>query len=863
MYKQIMSINPIALSCTFLAMVVVMCLVVKMRKRRLKFKASRSILSSNPIAMLQDDGRDKETSMPARTMDPKRHSETNIDLIKTQNLLLEDEKLHVPLQAPQHNDTPDSLEIPITTHEEQNVVLEFEKALIESDAKLRTTPSCAGDSSHQRSNSSTSLASYHARRIQRSDSGSCCTCDSTTDGGGGASHFSGGSHLSNKPAYLTIYYASQSGTSAYFASQLQREGTEMGFDIALRSVRFLVEQVKDEPSPQEELRNILVPHKTKRGKQRGRAAFLISTYHEGGPTDDAIPFVELLASLDQHSDCLKGLRYAVFGFGDSGYGQKFNMQGKLYDSVLEQLGAKRIASIGLGDQAKDLEYDFETFKWRKFWPRMANLSTRDCVKPGSMSGDESGEPSGELRKDKSRRNQHIKQRKAAAQVADPDGGFILQVLEAAQSRQCQDVLGTIHPSSRHFIKGVDCPVKQVKTIWEDALLEPASKAANPVMFIELDITPQHDEIAVFKYETGDNVCVLPVNRLSVVEDLANHLDHSLDTAFILTAKDATAAKVFEPPFPSPCTVREFLSFYCELSIPPRRSVLRSLARFTTLARDRDELCRLASSKGYNDYDNRLLKDSVGLADLIVKYFPSIHIPLVEFIRICAPLQPRWYSTSSSSLVDSNSLAITFSVVSFPRKFDDSICHGVCSNYMANLSTVNKDSCRIIKMGSSGFVAPKDPKTALVFVCNGTGISPFRALLQEMNYKRMVLKQDIGPILLFFGIRRRDSDLLFKDELEMFIENGLLSELHLACSREQNEKVYVQHVFANHCERVWMLLREGAHIYVCGASAMANDVDTILRTVSARHLGPVEVNDYMDEIEKEKRYIREGWTPKSD
>jgi sulfite reductase alpha subunit-like flavoprotein len=54
----------------------------------------------------------------------------------------------------------------------------------------------------------------------------------------------------------------------------------------------------------------------------------------------------------------------VFGFGDSGYGQKFNMQGKIYDSVLDQLGAKRIASLGLGDQAKDLEYDFETFKWR-------------------------------------------------------------------------------------------------------------------------------------------------------------------------------------------------------------------------------------------------------------------------------------------------------------------------------------------------------------------------------------------------------------------------------------------------------------------------------------------------------------------
>lgn len=712
-----------------------------------------------------------------------------------------------------------------------------------------------GDASLQRSFSSNSIASYHSRQSGRSASvGSCCTCDDNSTLGSTTSH-------SSKPSYLTIYFASQSGTSAYYAAQLQREGVEMGFDIALRSVRSIAEHLKNDPFPEIALRNLFVPHKTKKGKQRGRAVFLVSTYHEGGPSDDAKRFVSLLETLDDQSECLKGLRYAVFGFGDSQYSQTFNTQGKLYDTMLESLGGKRLVAPGFADRAKDIEYDFENFKWRRFWPKLADLSARDCLILGGdhYSGDESGEPSQEKKRQKKRNPR----RRSSSVVSDPEGGFVLEIVDKSelQSRKCQDVLGKIHPSSRHFVRGVDCPVKQVKALWRDPSLDPLGPQRGSVILVELDLKPKKGEITPFKYQTGDHIAVLPINPLHVVEAVAEHLDYDLDTKFVLVPKKEHQVTNFEPPFPSPCTVREYLSFYCELSTPPRRSILRSLSRFATLAADRDELHNVSSLKSYTEFDNRVVKENIGIADIITEYFPSIQIPLVNFIRLCTPMQPRWYSVASSPLVHPNSLSIALSVITIPRKYDESVCRGVCSHYLSNLSTELPDTCRIMKMGNSGLIPPPDPQTPVILICNGSGIAPMRALLQELNYKKMVLKEALGPVLLFFGIRRRDSDFLFEEEFNSYLENGSLTELHLACSREQTEKVYVQHVLVDHSDHIWSLLQDGAHTYVCGANTMTTDVDAVIRKLANDALGPDEVKAFMEEMEKGQRYIREGWTSK--
>lgn len=119
------------------------------------------------------------------------------------------------------------------------------------------------------------------------------------------------------------------------------------------------------------------------------------------------------------------------------------------------------------------------------------------------------------------------------------------------------------------------------------------------------------------------------------------------------------------------------------------------------------------------------------------------------------------------------------------------------------------------------------------IANGSGIAPMRALLQERHYQKQTLGYLVGPSELFFGIRRRDLDFLYQDELVYYKQSGTLSALYLACSREQMHKIYVQHMVAKHAEQIWKLLLRGAHIYVCGGTSMRTEVDQALRAIASR------------------------------
>ncbi|VDM50030.1 unnamed protein product [Toxocara canis] len=92
----------------------------------------------------------------------------------------------------------------------------------------------------------------------------------------------------------------------------------------------------------------------------------MATYNEGEPTDNALQFHEYITTTDAD---LSGVRYAVFGLGNKTY-EHFNEMGKFFDRRLEELGAKRVYELGLGDDDGNLEEDF--MRWREgFWPAIA------------------------------------------------------------------------------------------------------------------------------------------------------------------------------------------------------------------------------------------------------------------------------------------------------------------------------------------------------------------------------------------------------------------------------------------------------------------------------------------------------------
>jgi sulfite reductase (NADPH) flavoprotein alpha-component len=113
--------------------------------------------------------------------------------------------------------------------------------------------------------------------------------------------------------------------------------------------------------------------------------------------------------------------------------------------------------------------------------------------------------------------------------------------------------------------------------------------------------------------------------------------------------------------------------------------------------------------------------------------------------------------------------------------------------------------------------------------------------------------------LFFGNPRRRCDFLFEDELTAYSRDGLLTRLDLAFSRDQHDKIYVQHRLLEHGVELWAWLEDGAHLYVCGdAERMARDVDSGLAYILAKQgrMEPAAAKAYLARLAAEGRYQKD-------
>ena len=138
--------------------------------------------------------------------------------------------------------------------------------------------------------------------------------------------------------------------------------------------------------------------------------------------------------------------------------------------------------------------------------------------------------------------------------------------------------------------------------------------------------------------------------------------------------------------------------------------------------------------------------------------------------------------------------------------------------------------------------------------SGTGIAPFRAFVQQR-----AVEQAQGKNWLIFGNQHFTDDFLYQIEWQTFAKDGYLHKYNFAWSRDQAEKVYVQHKIREQAEALWQWLQQGAHIYVCGdASTMAKDVEQALLAVIAEQggLNAEQADDYLDELRQNRRYQRD-------
>jgi len=354
---------------------------------------------------------------------------------------------------------------------------------------------------------------------------------------------------------------------------------------------------------------------------------------------------------------------------------------------------------------------------------------------------------------------------------------------------------------------------------------------NRVMTEGSDKETRHFEFSLqdsgLSYEPGDSLGVLPVNCSEVVDDLLSVLGFS----------GTEPVQIGEESFSLKDTLLH--KFACTVLSKIQIKKFNDIARVPAL----EELLKIENKNDLVDYMwGRELID-------LFKEYPQQGLAVEDFVSLLRPMPPRLYSIASSLSAHSEEVHLTVAVVRYDshgRKRK-----GVCSSYLAERVG---ETIPCYFHPNKNFKLPVVQNAPIIMVGPGTGIAPFRAFIEE----RMATGAT-GKNWLFFGDRSQKTDYLYGEEWIRYQKEGILNELDLAWSRDQEEKVYVQHKMLERGAELWNWIQEGALFYVCGdASRMAKDVDQALRTIAQEH-GSMSEEDsavWIKSLQKEKRYLKD-------
>jgi sulfite reductase (NADPH) flavoprotein alpha-component len=232
--------------------------------------------------------------------------------------------------------------------------------------------------------------------------------------------------------------------------------------------------------------------------------------------------------------------------------------------------------------------------------------------------------------------------------------------------------------------------------------------------------------------------------------------------------------------------------------------------------------------------------------------PEAKFEPAEFASLLRKLNVRLYSIASSLAAHADEVHLTVAVVRYASNGRQR--EGVCSSWLASRIDNETEIPCFITAGK-GFRLPGPEQDTPIIMCGpGTGIAPFRAFLQERSATNAK-----GGAWLFFGEIHEETCYFYKDEWDAYIDDGALTKVTTAWSRDQGEKVYVQHRIMDEGPQFWDWLERGAIFYVCGdAARMAPDVDRALHHVIQNDGGKTEEEAaaYVEQMKEDKRYRRD-------
>ena len=534
-----------------------------------------------------------------------------------------------------------------------------------------------------------------------------------------------------------IFYGSQTGTAEDYASRLAKEGSSR---FGLKTMTADLEEYDYDnldAFPEDKL-----------------VMFVLATYGEGEPTDNAVDFYEFIssddvafsegASADQKP--LGNLKFVAFGLGNNTY-EHYNSMVRNVTKFLNNLGATRIGAAGEGDDgAGTMEEDFLAWKepmWKELKSAMY-LEEREAVY----------EPVFEVTE-----REDLDYQENTVYLGEPNKNH-LEGKQKGPYTPTNPFIAPIAESKELFtVKGRNC------------------------LHMEIDIAGSN-----LTYTTGDHIAIWPTNAGKEVNRFLNILDLTSKKNTVIAVKglDATA----KIPFPSPTTYDTAVRYHMEICAPISRQFVSILAPFSPSDAIKAEMTKMGSDKEY--FQSEVAHKNLNIAQLLEWVSQGqkwANVPFSIFIEGLHKIQPRYYSISSSSLVQKNKISITAIVESIEVPNAPHVVKGVTTNYLLALKQKqhgdpnpdphgldyaitgprNKyDGVHVpVHVRHSNFRLPSDPSKPIIMIGPGTGVAPFRGFVQE-RAQQAKNGENVGKTVLFFGCRKRSEDYIYAQEWEVCI-----------------------------------------------------------------------------------------------
>jgi sulfite reductase (NADPH) flavoprotein alpha-component len=212
--------------------------------------------------------------------------------------------------------------------------------------------------------------------------------------------------------------------------------------------------------------------------------------------------------------------------------------------------------------------------------------------------------------------------------------------------------------------------------------------------------------------------------------------------------------------------------------------------------------------------------------------PCFHIEL----KPVDGTKPNWNAGDIAVLTPPGTNAREYSIASMPsdgslhilvrqsRRADGTL--GIASGWLTEKAALGSEIPLRIRTNAN-FHSPAD-RGPIILIGNGTGIAGLRSHLKAREGLRG------SRNWLIFGERNAEHDSFYKEDIERWRASGLLTRADLVFSRDQDERVYVQHVIQRSEDELRDWVTQGATIYVCGSAAgMATAVDDALAAALGR------------------------------